>query len=133
MSDLAAQWVLRGEEARFYEFCADKRLMIQRCDVCDVFQFPPSAVCSDCWSTELTWTEVTGRGSIETFSIEMRPGPNPDLVPPYVVAMICLDEGPRMLSNVVASPDAVEIGAEVVVTFRTFGEHLVPVFELASQ
>ena len=133
MSDVASQWALRGEELRFYEFCADRRLMIQRCDECGRYQFPPGATCSDCWSPSLRWTEVTGRGVVETYSIETRPGPNPDLDPPYVVAIIGLDEGPRILSNVDASPEMVQIGAVVEVAFRAFGEHLVPVFDLVAE
>ena len=122
-------WALRGEEAKFYEYCKERRLLVPRCDDCGAYMFPPKPVCVTCMGSRLTWTELSGRATVETFSIEMRPSPGLDLEAPYVVAIVRTEEGPTMLTNVEADPATVAIEMAVEVDFRPFGEALVPVFK----
>jgi hypothetical protein len=92
------------------------RLLVQRCSACSRCSFPPGLACPYCGGP-LTWIESSGRGTIHTFTVVHRP-PTPAVEVPYVVAVITLDEGWHMLSNVIdRSPDDVEIGQAVQVTF----------------
>ena len=79
-----------------------------KCTSCDSVIFPPAAVCSKCGGTDLTPVELSGQGTIRTFTvIQVAPeGKNP----PYVVAMTELDEGPWALGNLVGmSPEEADM------------------------
>ena len=93
--------------------------MIQRCNSCGEHQFYPRGVCSHCLSSELEWREASGKGTIYSYSVNHRaphPGFADDL--PFVLAIVELEEGPRMMTNIVVSdPDSVTIGMAVTVTF----------------
>jgi len=105
----------------FWDACREGRLTCQRCDDCAMLRFPPSRTCSNCLSQNASWETVSGKGSVFSFTVfrrEYHPGFAKDV--PYVVALIELDEGPRMLSNLVSvDPDAVRCGAKVQVQFET--------------
>ena len=94
----------------------------------------PRHVCPHCWSDQLEWIESEGRGSIQSFSIVHRaPTSTFAANTPYVIALIDLDEGPRMFANVIGD-DAVDvsIGDRVSVTFEDRGDGaLVPQFTRA--
>ena len=93
-------------------------LLIQHCSACDRFEFYPRPFCRQC-AGELTWREASGRGTVYSFTIvrQSRTPPFDQLVP-YVVALVDLDEGPRMMTNVVdCAPDDVSIGQRVEVVF----------------
>ncbi len=95
------------------------RLTIPYCLDCGRHHFYPRSLCPHCHSDRLEWAQVSGRGTIYSFTVARKPaGPAfaPDL--PYVIALIDLAEGPRMMTNlVVADVDAVRIGAAVEVAF----------------
>ncbi len=81
------------------------RLLMPHCDACDGYWFPPSQYCQHCSSKDWEWKEVSGKGRIFSFVIYHRvyhPGFAGEV--PYAVAVIALDEGPRLLSNVVGLP-----------------------------
>lgn len=103
----------------FWAEARSHRLTIPRCLDCGKYHFYPRALCPHCHSERLEWTAVSGRGTIYSFTIARKPaGPAfaPDL--PYVIALIDLDEGPRMMTNlVVPDVDAVRIGCRVEVVF----------------
>ena len=101
--------------APFWDATRTPRLVIQRCDDCAAFVWYPRAVCPRCLSGELTWTEAAGAGIVYSVSVHYR-SPAPELADavPYAVALIDLDEGPRMLSNIVqCDPEAIRIGDRV--------------------
>ena len=77
------------------------------------------------------WRAVSGAGRVASFSV-VRRGMSPAYAAPYVVALIDLDEGPRMMSSIVgSSPESVAVGATVDVKFEDWGaEHVLPVFSL---
>jgi uncharacterized OB-fold protein len=91
----------------------------------------PRHLCPHCWSDQLEWAESAGRGSIQSFSIVHR-APTADFAAnaPYVIALVDLDEGPRMFANVVGNGALeVAIGDRVSVTFEDRGDGaLVPQF-----
>ncbi len=114
--------------APFWDATRTRRLVFQRCDDCAAPVWYPRAVCPTCLSGNLTWTESTGRGIVYSVSVHYR-APAPELADsvPYAVALVDLDDGPRMLTNVVdCSPEAVRIGDPVLATWRALpdGRHL---------
>jgi uncharacterized OB-fold protein len=114
----------------FWNGCRHNELRIQLCADCDCFQFYPRTICSHCDSNNLSWRAVSGRGRIASFTV-VRRGISHAYTAPYVVALIDLDEGPRMMSNIVGSdPETIAIGDAVDVQFEQWGEdYLLPVFK----
>ncbi len=124
---------VQGEARAFWDGCARHELMLQRCRACGRPQFYPRTLCRSCWSTDLEWIRSPGEGSVYTFTVVHRaPTEAFQAMTPYVVALIELDEGVRMLSHVVGTtPEKVEIGARVRVAFDDVTDEItLPVFEL---
>lgn len=98
-------------------------MQLQKCADCGQFIFYPRAVCPGCFSRNLRWTPVSGRGKIYGFTINM--GRHPSTAAfgadvPYVIALVELEEGPRMMTNIVGvepSPEHVKVGMDVVVQY----------------
>lgn len=107
--------------APFWRAAADGRLLLQRCADCGACQHYPRELCVACWGDRLDWREAAGTGTVWTFTIAHRPGhPAWEEDVPYVIAIVELDEGPRMLTNVVdCDPQAVEVGMRVRVVFES--------------
>lgn len=108
------------EESRgYWEGLQRHELYFQRCADCRTDRFPPRAVCPNCLSSRVEWVRSAGRGTVYSFTVTQQnqaPGFREEL--PYVVAVVQLDEGPRMMTNVVdCAPDAVRIGMAVTVVF----------------
>lgn len=119
------------ESARYWQAAREHRLEIQRCNACQRFWFPPSQSCPHCLAADFTWTRASGRGkvfSFVTFHRVYHPAFAKDV--PYVVALVELAEGPRLLTNIVGiSADAVACEMPVQVTFDDFTEDVsVPKF-----
>jgi uncharacterized OB-fold protein len=116
----------------FWDAAGEGRLMLQRCGRCTRFQYPPDVACVHCQGTTLVPTEVSGRGSVWSFTVVERlfhAGFAASL--PYVVALVELEEqgGLRLLTNIVdVAPDRVVIGMPVEATFEDRGEVSVPQF-----
>lgn len=109
-------------------------LLLQRCEDCGNIQHYPRLFCTRCQGQRLTWIAASGRGAIYTRTV-VRRAPTKALRPeaPYVIAIVELAEGPRMLANVVGAPvDDITIGKSVVVSFRDQDGTSVPVFRLAD-
>lgn len=121
------------ELAEYWEATKRDVLLVPRCKNCGERFWYPRGFCPLCHSTDLEWPEAGGGGTIYTFSIARRGfGPWGE-VAPYVVAYVELDEGPRMLTNIVdCDPDALEVGQRVQVTFDEAGDYKIPRFRPAS-
>ncbi|MGV3656199.1 MAG: Zn-ribbon domain-containing OB-fold protein [Noviherbaspirillum sp.] len=120
----------------YWQAARGHRLMIQACRACGHRQFYPRNLCLSCLGEELGWTESAGRGRIYTFTINHRPAqPSLQDKVPYAVAMIDLDEGVRMMANIVnARPADIAIGRRVRVVFEDAGEGMtLPQFELCDE
>jgi len=117
----------------FWQAARQGKLVVQRCATCGTHQFFPRPFCLDCMSTDIEWVQTKGEGSIYTYTINRR-GSNSfmnDQVP-YVVAMVTLKEGVRLMGNIIDSPiDQVRIGARVRVVFEKIDDEIsLPQFQL---
>ena len=107
--------------APYWEAAARHELMLPRCDACGLVFFPPREHCPGCWSSELSWRPMSGSGTVWTFTEVHVPFYDDTWAEdvPYVVAVIELDEGPRLLANIVEPDmDRLSIGDRVEVTFE---------------
>ncbi len=117
----------------FWDACKEKRLEVAACGQCQHLFLPPGPCCPQCWSTALTTQPVSGTGSVYSFAVYRRTY-HPGMPAPYVVALVELDEGPRLISNIVGcEPEAVEVDMPVQLKFESAGEFLLPRFEPASR
>jgi uncharacterized OB-fold protein len=108
----------------FWQGCQSRELRYQRCDACGLANFPPAEHCRQCLSAELRWTNSAGVGEIYSWTVVYRPV-TPEFEPPYAPAIITLDEGYQMLSNVVGvAPGDLAIGMRVQVQFHVVGPDL---------
>jgi hypothetical protein len=110
--------------APFWEAAHEGRLELQHCKQCNSFQYYPRKVCGNCWSEDIKWQQCSGKGSVYSYSIcriPTFPGFEQDV--PYVVAMVELEEGVRMTSNIIACPVTdVYIGMQVEAVFDAVTE-----------
>ena len=111
----------------FWDGAKEKKLMLPRCNTCGQFWFPPSQRCRHCLSGDFAWVESKGDGRIYSFVVYHRvyhPAFEQDV--PYVVAIVELDEGPRLLSNIVGTPaDGVRCDARVRVSFEEMRDDMI--------
>jgi uncharacterized OB-fold protein len=108
---------------------------VQRCTHCDRLRYPAGMVCPECLSGEAEWQSLSGRGKVFSFVVFHRAyHPAWEGKVPYNVALIELDEGPIMLSNVVSIDNAkLEVGLPVQAFFEAIDESLaIPVFKPAG-
>ena len=95
----------------FWEAAKRHELVMPRCKICDQLFFYPRSECPRCLSTHLEWMRVSGRGRLHTYTVVYQPANAAfrDDTPP-IYAVVQLDEGPRMVSNVVQCDiDAVRV------------------------
>ena len=109
------------EESRgYWEALARHELYFQRCRDCGTKRFYPRAVCPACLSSATEWVRASGRGTVYSFTVTYQnqaPGFREEL--PYVLAIVELEEGVRMMTNIVGgAPDAVRVGMAVEVVFE---------------
>lgn len=121
-------------ERPFWTGGDDGTLLVTRCRACRRWQHPPAAACASCGGPTAP-EPVSGRGTIFTFTIN-RHAFNPQVPPPYVVALVELDEQPdlRLVTNIVGcdEPDELACGQPVAVAFERHGDRHVPVFRPVS-
>jgi uncharacterized OB-fold protein len=130
------QPVIDADSAPFWEAAREHRLRLQHCESCARFVYYPRALCPHCHATDLVWRDVSGLGRIYSFTISRRAaGPEFEPEVPYVVALVQLDEGPRMLSGILtANPATVQCEQRVRVAFQDIGEGVVlPMFEVVAE
>ncbi len=106
-------------------------LVIQRCTACERLRHYPQPMCPDCHSVDFDWAPVTGRGVIYSYTVAHRafhPAWKDDV--PYVLATIELEEGVRMMTDLIGiDPNTVEIGQKVEVYFEELpGRGMMPRF-----
>ena len=120
------------ETQRYWDACQQEKLLIQQCKECEHVQFYPRLMCTQCSSRDVGWIESRGFAKVLTYTIIHRPIlPAYQKEAPYILAVVQLDEGPTMMTNIVNSPlDSVECGLQVKVSFQQWAaDFLVPVFE----
>lgn len=123
------------ETRPYWDGCREHELRIQRCAACGNYQFFPRIYCVKCFGERVEWIRASGRATVLSFTIVRRPvSPafKDDL--PYVVAIVTLEEGPTMMTNIIGcAPERVAIGMPVEVAFedRT-NEISIPMFRPAG-
>ena len=122
------------ETAHFWEGTKQGELRLQRCDECASVYFPPRPFCPHCSSRQVSIFAATGRGRLASYVINQRPHPAFD--GPYAIALVELDEGPRMMSNIVGcaqTPEALELDMALTVVFKKISEDIsLPLFTPAG-
>ncbi len=105
--------------APFWEGCRSQELRYQHCADCDTANFPPTEHCRHCLSGSLLWTLSGGVGEIYSWTVVYRPV-TADFRPPYAPAIVTLDEGYQMLTNMVGiAADDLAVGMRVEVQFHS--------------
>ena len=126
--------VICTETKGFWEAARRHELHLQRCNACgEVIHFP-RVMCTRCMSEDLGWMKSTGLGTLYSYTIVRQPAYEsfqPDV--PYVYALVDLDDGARMISNVVnVDPGEVRVGMRLKVTFEDATPEIsIPKFEPA--
>ena len=115
----------------FWKGTKQGKLLIQECNECKSKIFYPRKHCPECWSSDLGWSEASGKAKVYTYTVTMdmvEPKFMADL--PYVLAMVDLEEGIRMMTRIVdCVPEEVKIGMDVEVTFEDItDQHALPMF-----
>jgi uncharacterized protein len=124
-----------AESQAYWDGLRDRKLLMPRCDACGNYWFPPSLLCPHCNATNWTWTSTSGRGRIFSYVVYHRiyhPGFADEV--PYAVAVIELDEGPRMVSNVIGiAPDKLACDLRVQVVYQPITDTItLPKFKPAA-
>ena len=106
------------ETQPYWDATAEGRLILARCKGCSTVIWYPRAFCPECESFDIEWIEASGKGTVYSFTINRRgQGDYRDLV--YVLAYVELEEGPRMLTNIVdCDPETITVGQSVQVVFH---------------
>ena len=97
----------------YWEGARNGKLLLKHCTSCDKVHHYPRALCPHCFSDKLEWREASGKGKVYTYSV-MRRAPEP-----YVIAYVTLEEGIKMMTNIVdCDIDKLKIGQKVHVVFK---------------
>ena len=125
-------------ESDFYwQKCKEGELWLRHCNACDSAYFYPRDICPRCFSRDTDWVQSSGRGIVHTFAIVHR-GPTPPFRDrsPYVPAIVELEEGARMPTNLVeveADPAVIRVGMAVEVVFEELSDAIsLPKFRPSS-
>ncbi|MEO3888254.1 Zn-ribbon domain-containing OB-fold protein [Nonomuraea sp. B5E05] len=123
------------ETQPFWDGTAAGELRIQRCQTCARHYFYPRPSCPHCGGDQVEWVRASGRATLYSYVINHRPAPGFEDDAPYTIAVVELEEGVRMMSNIVGVPSAPEnlsLDMELRVVFEQRGDVHVPLFEPAG-
>jgi uncharacterized OB-fold protein len=124
------------ETRPFWEACDRGELWIQHCGRCTKSYFYPRPACPSCGLVDaVTWIRCSGRARLYSYVISHLSAPGYEGETPYVIAVVELEEGPRMMTNLVGvapDPEGLELDIELEVEFEKRGAGAVPVFRLAN-
>lgn len=113
--NLSDQGIADPTTEPFWQACLERRLVIQKCASCGHHQFYPRPFCLFCEAATLGWVAAKGTGTIYSLTTVRLPVTE-ELPPPYLLALVDLDEGPRLLTNIDAQKAS--IGDKVRVAWR---------------
>jgi uncharacterized OB-fold protein len=111
------------ETQHFWDGTRAGELRLQRCDECAKIYFPPRPFCPGCASRAVSIVKASGKARLYSYVIHHRPVPG--FTPPYAIAVVELDEGPRMMTNIVEcpqTPEALQLDMPVEVVFEAQNE-----------
>src|SRR4030042_4221259 len=117
---------INGDNQEFWIGCKETKLKFQKCKACGHVRWPPSMICPMCYSQEIQWIVARGKGKVYSFvvyHVAYHPGFENEV--PYVVADVELEEGPRLLTNIVDCPhNEVKCDMPVEVTWEDIAEEV---------
>jgi hypothetical protein len=114
---------VHADTAAFWEATGRHELLVQHCGGCGLAIWYPRFVCPACHGTDLAYRNSMGTGTIYSLTLTTRGILEYKDCGPYVLALVELDEGPKVLTNIVeADPAGLEIGQRVEVVFHDTGE-----------
>ncbi|TYC89617.1 Zn-ribbon domain-containing OB-fold protein [Novosphingobium sp. BW1] len=122
---------LDRDNRAFWTGGGEGKLMICRCGDCGQWLHPPQPVCRACWSENVAPQPVSGRGTIDSFTVNHQPW-MPGLAVPFVIARVALEEAPAiyLTTNIVGCPvEDVAVGDAVHVAFEEEDGIFFPLFE----
>ena len=124
------------ETRHFWEGTRAGELRLQRCHTCEKAYFPPRPFCPACGSREVDVFRASGKATLYSYVINHRPAA-PGFTPPYSIAVVTLEEGPRMMTNVVdcpQTPEALALDMPLEVTFHELDADItLPLFRPAGR
>ncbi|WP_043640220.1 Zn-ribbon domain-containing OB-fold protein [Nonomuraea candida] len=123
------------ETQPFWDGAAEGELRIQRCKTCERHYFYPRPSCPRCGGDRVEWVRASGRATLYSYVINHRPAPGFEADAPYAIAVVELEEGVRMMTNIVGVPNTPEnlpLDMELRVVFERRGDVSVPLFEPAG-
>jgi len=110
----------------YWEGLRNRELRMQRCDGCHQVWYPPAPFCPRCWSRKFTWTTLSGHGRVSSWVVFHQSyfkGFEGEI--PYNVAEVELDEGPRLMTNLVGvANDAIKAGMPVTIVYDDVTDEL---------
>lgn len=117
----------------FWDACKRGELTFQRCNVCEGIVFIPQPACTHCLSGDLRWERSAGKGAIYSWTVVWRPQ-TPAFQIPYAIAIIDVDEGYQMMTNIIGvDPATLEVGQRVEVSFHKMNDEItMPYFRAAA-
>jgi len=109
-----------------FEGMKEGKVMVQKCDDCSTWLAPSAFICEACGSENVPWVEASGKGELYTYVVYHRAyAPEFESMVPYNVALIELEEGPRVLANIVGiANEDLEIGLALKPVFQEVAEGL---------
>ena len=123
------------ETQHFWEGCKAGELRLQRCLACAHTYFPPRPFCPACASREVEIFPASGKASLYSYVINHRPRPDFG-TEPHSIAVVTLQEGPRMMTNIVGcpqTPEALQLDMPLEVTFLQASDNIsLPLFQPAK-
>jgi uncharacterized OB-fold protein len=110
--------IVNAETKHFWDATQEGKLLLTRCKECNTVIWYPRAFCPECSSFDTEWVEASGRGTIYSYTVNRRgQGDYRDMA--FVLAYVELEEGPRMLTNIVdCDIESVRVGDAVEVVFH---------------
>jgi len=127
--------MITAETREFWEGCKRHELLIQRCKDCGTYRHYPRPMCPNCGSWNVEWAKVSGKGKVYTYIVAHQPfHPGFFADAPYAVVIVELEEGVRIVSNIVdCTPEDIYIGIPVEVEFDDVTEEVtLPRFRKAT-
>jgi len=122
------------ETKHYWDGAKDGKLILQKCNDCSDNYFPPRPFCPKCGSRSVQEFQASGKGSLYSYVINHLPSPG--FTPPFAIAVVELEEGPRLMSNIVEceqTPEALELDMPLEVTFEKLNDDItLPQFKPAK-
>ena len=120
------------ETQPYWEGLRNKELRLCRCQDCQQFYFPPSPVCQHRTSQNIEWRPVSGKAILYSYVINHRPLPEWQTKGPMSIALVDLEEGPRLITTIVnceQSPQALKLDMKLQANYRDFAGTIMLCFE----